>query len=126
MTSQQFLQTTKQLNQLREYTNSAIMGKNKSGKIDIINRYIESIAELVLQSYIEDSTVIWYKQDGREFVDIIHDHDKEHIMRYFKCYSGYRNFNWDGFRQKCKNILDLSRYKPTKIPDIITFCDDDE
>ena len=125
MTSQQFFKAAEQLKMLTEYTNTVITGRGKSDKIDTINQYIESISKFILQSYIESSLVIYYKQDGQEYVDIIkRDNDPDHTNYYLRSYVGYLNLNWDSYQHKFKNILDFSRYKPNKNPDIITYCDE--
>lgn len=122
MTSQQFLKAAEQLKLLSEYTNFAITGKGKADKVDTINRYVENISKLVLQSYIESSFLLLYKMDGREYVDLWDNRD--HAMYFIRQYGGTINLNWDSFQQKFKNILDFSRYKPHKNPGLVTFCDD--
>ncbi len=124
VTSQQFLQAAEQLKLLSEYVSAAITGKGKVEKIDTVNEFIENISKLILQNYIENSLVICYKQDGRELVDIINrDNDPDHTMYYLRSYVGYINLSWDRFQSKFKNILDFSRYKPTKNHDIVTYSD---
>lgn len=124
MKPQDFLQTAEQLKLLSEYIGTAITGKGKADKINTANQYIESIAKAVLKTYIESSCVLVYKQDGRECIDIIYkDGDPDHLRYYLGCYGYFINISWDDFQRKYKNILDFSRYKPTKNHDIVTYCD---
>lgn len=121
MTSPQFLKTVEQLKQLSEYVNSAITGKGKAEKTDVVNEYINNISKQVLQSYIEDSFVVRYKRDGHEFIDVWDNRD--HAMYFVNSYDGFLNLNWNGF-QKFKNIYDFSRYKPNRNSSVLTFCDE--
>lgn len=121
MTSKQFLQAAEQLNLLRECVSTSITDKDKVEKIDTVNEYIKSLSETVLHTYIDDSTLILYKNNGKEYIDIWSD--RENMMYCLRNYGGYLNINWDDFHKKFKHIFDFSRYKPNKNPYIITYCD---
>lgn len=124
MKPQDFLQTAEHLKLLSEHVGTAITGKSKADKINTANQYIESIAKSVLKSFAERSCIIYYKCNGQEFVDFIYrDGDPDHLNFYLSSYGYYINISWDDFQHKYKNILDLSRYKPTKNHDIVTYCD---
>lgn len=122
MTSSQFLKTAEQLRLLSKYVSSAIIGKGKTEKNDVVNEYINNISKQVLQSYIEDSFLICYKENGHEYVDIWDNRDN--AMYFIRSYGGYINLNWDSFRRKFKNIFDFSRYTPNENSSLLTFCDE--
>lgn len=124
MKPQDFLQAAEQLNLLKEYVSTAITGKGKADKINISNQYIESATEAILKSLAESSLIIKYEHNGREFVDFIdRPKDRDMLNFYLSRYSRWINISWEDFQRKYKNILDLSRYKPTNNDDIITYSD---
>lgn len=121
MTSQQFLQAAEQIRLLREYVSTAMTGKDKQKKVDTANEYIKSLSEAILQAHTNDSALILYKVDGKEYVDIWSDRDN--MMYFLNSYGNYLNINWDGFQTRFENIFDFSRYKINKNPNVITYCD---
>ena len=122
MTSQQFLKAAEQLKLISDHVNSAIGGRDKQKKVSIANEHIKSLAETILQAYANDSSLIFYKDNGREYVDIWSS--RENMMYCLNNYGMYINIDWETFRQKFPNALDFSRYRSNRNPNYLTFSND--
>lgn len=122
MTSERFTDITKQLGKLTECTTAAVGGKNKAEKLDNVNEHIKDLSAAILQTYLQDSGIVVYKDDGRELIDIWSDRDNMWIA--LPHYGGYTYITAEQFLEKYKNALDFSRYKPHGNPNLLTYHDD--
>ncbi|MCM1277186.1 MAG: hypothetical protein NC299_17820 [Lachnospiraceae bacterium] len=122
MTAEWFVNITKRLDKLTECATASVGGKGKTEKLDNVNEHIKDLSAAILRTYLQDSDIIVYKENGRELVDIWSDRDNMWLA--LPCYGGYNNIPSERFLEKYKNVLDFSRYEPNKNPNFLTYHDD--
>ncbi|MCM1167230.1 MAG: hypothetical protein NC299_17435 [Lachnospiraceae bacterium] len=122
MTAERFIDITKQLGELTECATAPVNGKGKTEKLANVNEHIKDLSAAILRSFLDDSNIIVYRENGRELVDIWSDRDNMWLALPY--YGGYSNIPSERFLEKYKNALNFSRYEPNKNPNFLTYHDD--